>query len=89
MRSALILAALGAAALVPFVIADRYLAHIAVMVCLMGIMAISMNLMLKVGQLSLAQVVFMSTGAYGSALMSMAWNLPPALTVVLAAYWRC
>src|SRR5690606_31702915 len=54
------------------------------MVCLIGIMALSMNLMLKVGQLSLAQVAFMSTGAYGSALMAMAWGLPPALTIALA-----
>lgn len=84
MRQLTTLLVVAAASLVPMFIGDRYLAHIAVMVCLMGIMALSMNLMLKVGQLSLAQVAFMSTGAYGSALMAMAWGLPPALTIALA-----
>ncbi|MCI5075394.1 branched-chain amino acid ABC transporter permease [Oricola sp.] len=60
------------------------MAHIAVMVCLMAILALSLNMMLRVGQLSLAQVVFMATGAYGSSLMSIGWGLPPALSVPIA-----
>ena len=84
MRQLATLLAIVVLAVAPMLIGDRYLSHIAVMVCLMGIMAFSMNLMLKVGQLSLAQVVFMSTGAYGSALMTMAWGLPPVLAIVLA-----
>ena len=78
------LAILAVIALVPIWLGDRYFAHIAVMVCLTGVLALSLNLMLKVGQLSLAQVVFMSTGAYGSALMSMGWGLSPAMAIPLA-----
>ncbi|MCO5072201.1 MAG: branched-chain amino acid ABC transporter permease [Rhizobiaceae bacterium] len=78
------LAVLAVLAAVPIWVGDRYLAHIAVMVCLMGMLALSLNMMLRIGQLSLAQVVFMATGSYGSALMSMAWGLPPAASIVLA-----
>lgn len=84
MRQLAVLLAVAILSIVPMLVGDRYLSHIAVMVCLMGVMAFSMNLMLKVGQLSLAQVVFMSTGAYISALMSMGWGLPPVLTIALA-----
>jgi len=84
MRQTATLLVLAVVSAVPILVGDRYLAHIAVMVCLMGIMALSMNLMLKVGQLSLAQVVFMATGAYGSALMSMEWGLPPVVTIAVA-----
>lgn len=84
MRQLAVLIAVAILSIVPMLVGDRYLSHIAVMVCLMGVMAFSMNVMLKVGQLSLAQVVFMSTGAYISALMSMGWGLPPVLTIALA-----
>jgi branched-chain amino acid transport system permease protein len=46
-------------------------------------MATSMNLMLKIGQLSLAHVTFMGLGAYGAALLTMQLGFPPVLALLL------
>lgn len=72
-------------ALVPWGLDNTYVFHIATMVAIMIPMALSMNLMLKLGQLSFAQPAFMGIGAYGSALLTMRLGLPPALALPLSA----
>jgi branched-chain amino acid transport system permease protein len=72
-------------ALVPWGLDNTYVFHIATMVAIMIPMALSMNLMLKLGQLSCAQPAFMGIGAYGSALLTMRLGLPPALALPLSA----
>ncbi|MCF8482433.1 MAG: branched-chain amino acid ABC transporter permease [Rhodospirillum sp.] len=67
---------------IPYLVADRYVFHVAIMGCVTLILASSMNLMLRVGQLSLAQVAFMGIGAYASALFSMRLGWPTGLSLV-------
>lgn len=68
---------------IPFIVDSRYVFHIAVMITLMSPMAMSMNLLLKVGRLSLAQPAFMGIGAYTCALMAMKLGYPPLVTLTL------
>lgn len=70
----LVLLALLAAA--PFVVNLPFLTHIGVMVGIYTVLALSMNLMLRIGQISFAHGAFMGLGAYGSALMMMRLDLP-------------
>jgi branched-chain amino acid transport system permease protein len=55
------------------------------MISIVAPMALSLNLMLRVGQLSIAQPAFMGIGAYGSALLSMRLGVPPFFAVLLAS----
>jgi branched-chain amino acid transport system permease protein len=70
-------------ALLPWVIGGQYLLHLATMVAIMSILALGMNLMLRIGQLSLAHAAFMGLGAYGSALLTMRLGLPPLVAMLL------
>ncbi|ETF02207.1 ABC transporter permease [Advenella kashmirensis W13003] len=72
-------------ALVPWFLDNRYVFHVATMITIMIPMALSMNLMLKIGQLSIAQPAFMGIGAYGSALLAMRLGVPPALALLAGA----
>ncbi|MDF3351614.1 branched-chain amino acid ABC transporter permease [Sulfitobacter sp. KE34] len=60
----------------PFVIENRFLIHIGTMVCMYALLALSMNLMLRIGQLSLAHGALMGIGAYTSALVMMSLGFP-------------
>ncbi|MBN9401238.1 MAG: branched-chain amino acid ABC transporter permease, partial [Burkholderiales bacterium] len=64
-------------ALLPWFLDNRYVFHLAAMVTIMIPLALSMNLMLKIGQLSIAQPAFMGIGAYGAALLTMRLGFPP------------
>jgi branched-chain amino acid transport system permease protein len=66
----------------PWLLDSRYVFHIATMVTIMVPMALSLHLMLKIGQLSVAQPAFMGIGAYGSALLTMRLGMPPVLSLV-------
>jgi branched-chain amino acid transport system permease protein len=68
-------------ALLPWAINNHYVFHIATMITIMIPMALSLNLMLKIGQLSIAQPAFMGIGAYGSALLTMRLGFPPLLSI--------
>ncbi|CAN5362609.1 branched-chain amino acid ABC transporter permease [soil metagenome] len=68
---------------VPLLIADQFVLHIGVMVGIMSILAVSMNLMLRIGQLSFAQVAFMGIGAYTAALLSLKAGVPTSLALVI------
>lgn len=84
MKSRHIYLVLAVLALAPWALESPYVFHIATMVVIMIPMALGMNLMLKIGQLSLAQPAFMGIGAYGSALLVMRLGLPPTLAVALS-----
>lgn len=77
------LPALALAAL-PLMFGDRYILHIGTMVGIMTTLALSLHLMMRIGQLSFAQVAFMGIGAYASALLTMRLGFPPALSFICA-----
>ena len=64
---------------------DRYVLHLATMISIMGILALSMNLMLRIGQLSIAHGAFMGMGAYASAILTMRAGMSPPVALVLGA----
>ncbi len=79
----LVLLALLAAA--PFVVLSPFVTHIGVMVGIYTTLALSMNLMLRIGQISFAHGAFMGLGAYGSALLMMRLDAPFAVAFFSAA----
>lgn len=85
MRRLLTLLAVAALVALVWVTGNQYVLHIATMVGIMAPLALSLNLMLKIGQLSIAQPAFMGIGAYGSALLAMRLGVPTALSIPLAA----
>jgi len=64
---------------------NNYVLHIATMVVIMAPMALSLNIMMKLGQLSIAQPAFMGIGAYGAALLTMRLGVPPLLSMLAGA----
>lgn len=82
MRKVLLIAVLATAAVAPWIIGGRYILHIATMVVLTIPLALSVNLTLKLDQLSLAQPAFMGVGAYTSALLTMRLGVPPVLSLL-------
>ena len=83
-RQWLVLAVVAILAVVPWIWDNRYIFHIATMTAIMIPLATSMNLMLKVGLLSLAQAAFYGIGAYSAALLTMRLGFPPVLSLVCA-----
>lgn len=83
MRSVVLGVLLAAAVATPLALGNSYILHVATMIGIMAPMALSLNLMLKIGQLSIAQPAFMGIGAYASALLSMRLGVPPMLAMVL------
>jgi branched-chain amino acid transport system permease protein len=87
------LAVIAFLAVLPFLLRAPFLTHIGVMIGLYTTLALSMNLMLRIGQISFAHGAFMGLGAYGSALFMMRLGLPfpvaffgAALAVTLLAW---
>lgn len=72
-------------ALVPWMVDSQYVFHIATMIAIMIPMALGMNMMLKIGQLTMAMPAFMGIGAYGSALLTIHLGVPPLLAMSLGA----
>ncbi|MCF3596181.1 branched-chain amino acid ABC transporter permease [Rhodobacteraceae bacterium LMO-12] len=68
----------------PFVVGNRFLTHIGTMVCMYALLALSMNLMLRIGQLSLAHGALMGIGAYTSALAMMSLGFPFVISFLLS-----
>lgn len=83
LRQWLVVLAVVLVSVVPWIWGSRYIFHIATMTAIMIPLALSMNLMLKVGQLSLAQAAFYGIGAYGAALLSMRLGVPTFLSLFL------
>ncbi|MBO9513287.1 MAG: branched-chain amino acid ABC transporter permease [Variovorax sp.] len=80
------LAALMAlAALLPLVVRDQYLLHIAIMVLFYAVLASSLNLVVGyVGEFSLGHTAFLGTGAYAAAILSTQYGWPMWATVPAA-----
>ena len=77
------LMALGA--LLPFVVQDQYVLHIAIMVLFYAILATSLNLVVGyVGEFSLGHTAFLGTGAYAAALLSTQYGWPLWATIPTA-----
>lgn len=89
-----LLALLAGAALLPFVVTDQYVLHLAVMALFYAILASSLNLVVGyVGEFSLGHTAFLGTGAYTAALLSTQLGLPMWVTIpaagVVAAVFGC
>jgi branched-chain amino acid transport system permease protein len=69
-------------AFVPWIAGNRYVLHVATMVAIMVPLALSMNLMLRIGQLSMAQSAFMGIGAYAAALLTSRHGFAPGLALL-------
>jgi branched-chain amino acid transport system permease protein len=74
--NAVLLAVVVAAVGWPFVIENRYLIHIGVLICISITVSLSLNMMLRIGQLSAAQAAFMGLGAYTSTLLVTRLDVP-------------
>ena len=82
MRQSHVLWVIAALSLIPWWVASRYIYHIATMIVIMAPLALSMNLMLRINQLSIAHPAFMGIGAYASALLTMRLGFPPAVSLL-------
>lgn len=81
-RQIVVLVAVALLACLPWWWGSRYIFHIATMTAIMIPLALSLNLMLKIGQLSMAQAAFMGIGGYAAALLTMRLGLPPLLSLL-------
>jgi branched-chain amino acid transport system permease protein len=73
------------AALVPLLVRDQYLLHIAIMVLFYAVLATSLNLVVGyVGEFSLGHTAFLGTGAYAAALLSTVHGWPIWATIPVA-----
>ena len=84
MKQSHVLWAIAALSLVPWWVGSRYIYHIATMIVILAPLALSMNLMLRINQLSIAHPAFMGIGAYASALLTMRLGFPPAVSLLCA-----
>jgi branched-chain amino acid transport system permease protein len=73
------------AALVPLLVRDQYVLHIAIMVLFYAVLATSLNLVVGyVGEFSLGHTAFLGTGAYAAALLSTQYGWPIWATIPVA-----
>ncbi|PWB63773.1 MAG: branched-chain amino acid ABC transporter permease [Bradyrhizobiaceae bacterium] len=91
LRNAALVAIVAVAVGWPFVVENRYITHIGVLMAISISTSVSLNMMLRIGQLSIAQAAFMGLGAYTSTLLVMRLGLPfllafPASGLLVAAF---
>jgi len=73
------------AALLPLLVRDQYVLHIAIMVLFYAVLASSLNLVVGyVGEFSLGHTAFLGTGAYTAAILSTQYGWPMWATVPAA-----
>ena len=78
-------ALMALAALMPLVVRDQYVLHIAIMVLFYAVLASSLNLVVGyVGEFSLGHTAFLGTGAYAAAILSTQYGWPMWATVPMA-----
>jgi len=78
-------ALMALAALLPLVVRDQYVLHIAIMVLFYAVLASSLNLVVGyVGEFSLGHTAFLGTGAYAAAILSTQYGWPMWATVPVA-----
>ena len=76
--------ALAAALVLPQLTTNQFYIHLANLMLLNSIFAVSLGLIASVGQISLGHAAFVAAGAYVSALAALSFKLPPLLGIVLA-----
>ena len=69
---------------IPFMTSEPYFFHILCLVGIKVILASSLNIILNIGELNLAQAAFMGIGAYTSTIAVMRFSLPFWLAMPLA-----
>jgi branched-chain amino acid transport system permease protein len=69
--------------ILPFVLSNNYLLHVAVMGGIYSIVALGLNFQVGTGMVNFATAAFFGTGAYTSALLAIKFGLSPWLTTVL------
>ncbi|MDM0036899.1 branched-chain amino acid ABC transporter permease [Variovorax sp. J22P271] len=80
-----LLALMALAALVPLVVRDQYVLHIAIMVLFYAVLATSLNLVVGyVGEFSLGHTAFLGTGAYAAAILATRYGWPVWATIPVA-----
>lgn len=82
MKPIYLFALLAALAVTPWFVDSRYIYHIATMIVIMIPMALTLSLMMRIGQLSIAHPAFMGIGAYAAALLTMRLGWPPLLSLI-------
>lgn len=75
---------LAAALILPQFTTNQYYLHLANLMLLNSIFAVSLGLIASVGQISLGHAAFVAAGAYISALAALSFKLPPIFGIVLA-----
>ncbi|MBR0784736.1 branched-chain amino acid ABC transporter permease [Bradyrhizobium iriomotense] len=75
---------LASAIVIPQFAANQFYLHLANIVLINAIFAMSLGLIMSVGQLSLGHAAFVSAGGYISALAALNFKVPPLLGIVLA-----
>ncbi|MBV9562817.1 MAG: branched-chain amino acid ABC transporter permease [Bradyrhizobium sp.] len=85
LRQGAVIAVLLAVAIgVPQFATNQFYLHLANMILLNAIFAMSLGLIMSVGQISLGHAAFVAAGAYISALAALDFKLPPLLGILLA-----
>lgn len=79
-----IAALLAAALILPQLTTNQFYVHMANLILLNSIFAVSLGLIASVGQISLGHAAFVAAGAYISAIAALSFKLPPILGIVLA-----
>ncbi len=69
--------------ILPFMISNNYLLHVAVMGGIYSIVTLGLNFQIGTGMVNFATAAFFGTGAYTSALMATKFGLSPWLTTIL------
>jgi branched-chain amino acid transport system permease protein len=77
---------LAGALILPELTSNQFYLHLANLVLLNAIFAISLGLIASVGQISLMHSAFVAAGAYVSALAALNLKIPPILGIVLAGF---
>jgi branched-chain amino acid transport system permease protein len=75
---------LAAALILPQLAPNQFYLHLANLILLNAIFAISLGLIASVGQISLMHSAFVAAGAYVSSLAALDLKIPPILGIVLA-----
>src|SRR4029077_12772327 len=76
--------ALAVALVLPQLTTNQFYIHLANLILLNSIFAVSLGLIASVGQISRGHAAFVAAGAYVSALAALSFKLPPILGIVLA-----
>src|SRR5882757_3441438 len=75
---------LAAALILPQLTTNQFYVHLANLVLLNSIFAVSLGLIVSVGQISLGHAAFVAAGAYVSALLALNLKIPPIFGILIA-----